>query len=131
MKTDVEIRQDVFAYVKASAIKNAITGEVRIIPRSAKSKVEDCIISVQDNDNGQIQDAFVNVNVYVPNMTSGGESVENLPRTKTLAEICSCVLKDVYLGTYRFFLAKQRILPVQGKDECVINNRLRYKFNNE
>lgn len=131
MKNDVEVRQDVFAIVVGSEIKEAIGGEVRYIPRKAGSKAEDCIISVLDSDNAQIQDCIVNVNVYVPNITSGGESVENISRIKPLAKICETALKSRFGDGFHLYLEKQRILPVNGKDEYVINNRIRYKFNNE
>ena len=131
MKNDVEVRQDVFTIVVGSEIKEAIGGEVRYIPRKAGSKAEDCIISVLDSDNAQIQDCIVNVNVYVPNITSGGESVENISRTKPLAKICETALKSRFGDGFHLYLEKQRILPVNGKDEYVINNRIRYKFNNE
>lgn len=131
MKNDVEVRQDVFSVVMQSEIKDAIGGEVRYIPRKDGSKAEDCIISVLDSDNAQIQDCIVNVNIYVPNITSGGESVENINRTKLLANICENALKSKFGDGFHLFLEKQRILPVNGKDEYVINNRIRYKFNNE
>lgn len=131
MKTDVEIRQDIRAIVAASEIASSISGSVRIIPRATGSKLEDCVISVLDGDNGQIQDAIVNVNVYVPNITSGGDSVENVSRTKPLAKTCEAVLDRGSGEGFRFHLEKQRILPVNGKDEHVINNRIRYKYNNE
>ena len=131
MKTDVDIRQDLLAYIKVSAIKDAISGQVRIIPRSSQSDAEDCIISVLDSDSEQVQDAFVNVNVYVPNIVSGGESVENVSRTKLIATVCSEVLRDFYVGGDWYHLAKQRILPVNGKDEYVINNKIKCRINNE
>ena len=131
MKTDVEIRQDIRAIVADSGIASSISGSVRIIPRATGSKQEDCIISVLDGDNGQIQDAIVNVNVYVPNITSGGDSVEDVSRTKPLAKICETVLDRGSGDGFRFHLEKQRILPVNGRDEHVINNRIRYKYNNE
>ncbi len=131
MKNDVEVRQDVFAIIKASPIANAIGGSLRYIPRAVNSKAEDCIISILESDNKQIQDCIVNVNVYVQNITSGGESVENIPRTGELAKICETALKSEFGDGFRIFLEKQRIMPVNGKDEYVINNRVRYKFNNE
>lgn len=131
MKTDVEVRQDVYAVVVASAIKTEINGEVRIIPRATGSKAEDCIISVLEGDNKQIQDCIVNVNIYVPNMTSGGQSVENIPRTKAIAKTCELALKSVFGEGFWISLEKQRIMPVQGKNEYLVNNRIRYKFNNE
>ena len=131
MKTDVEIRQDVLDVLLASGIKEVINGEVRIIPRATGSKAEDCIISVLDGDAAQIQDCIVNVNVYVPNMTSGGQSVENIPRIKPIAKACELALKSKHGDGFWIFLEKQRIRPVNGKDEYVVNNRIRYKFNNE
>lgn len=131
MKNDVEIRQDVFAVVKASAISSAISGEVRYLPRRKDSKSEDCIITVLESDNKQIQNCIVNVNVYVPNINNGGESVEDISRTTVLAKTCEEALKYVYGDGFIIHLEKQRILPVNGKDEYVINNRIRYNFNNE
>lgn len=131
MKTDIDIQQELYHYIKASDIKDAIGGEIRYVPRSKLATTEDCVISVLDNLNGQIQDAIVNVNIYVANISNGGESTENIPRLETLATLCSTVLNDVYISTYRFYLSKQRILPVEGKDEYVINNKLRYKNSND
>ncbi len=132
MKSDVEVRQDVFSVLKAAGIKEIIGGSLRYIPRAEKSKAEDCIISVLDSNNAQIQDCIVNVNVYVPNITSGGESVENVTRTKQLASVFETMFRnDIHTEDFSLFLEKQRILPVVGKDEHVINNRINYKTINE
>lgn len=131
MKTDIDIQQELYHYIKASDIKDAIGGEIRYVPRSKLATTEDCVISVLDNLNGQIQDAIVNVNIYVANISNRGGSVANIPRLQTLAELCSTVLEDVYIDTYWFRLSKQRILPVEGKDEYVINNKLMYKNSND
>lgn len=127
MKTDVEVRQDIYKYIVASDIKTTITGSVGYQGRDDGAKTEDCIISILDNVNGQIQDCDVNVNIYVQNIKSGGRSVENVSRTKVLAKLAETVLNRGYGDSFRFELRKQRILPVQGKDEYVINNKLRYK----
>lgn len=132
MKTDAEVRQDVFSVLKAVGVNSLIRGQLRYIPRSDKSKTEDCIISVLDSNNAQIQECIVNVNVYVQNITSGGESVENIPRTKELSIAFGNFLKDdIHTGDFSLHLEKQRILPVVGKDEHVINNRINYKTINE
>ena len=129
MKTDVEVRQDIYRYIMASALhgENGVTGTIGYQGRDDGSKTEDCIISILDNVNGQIQDCDVNVNIYVQNINSGGRSVENISRTKPLAKLSEDVLKKGHGDTFRFELRKQRILAVQGKDEYVINNKLRYK----
>lgn len=131
MKSDVEVRQDILAIVNASAIKTSIGGSVRIIPRAARSASEDCIISVVASQNGQIQDCTVNVNVYVPNINNGGDSVEDVGRTSQLAKICEGALLSGFGDGFRYWLDSQRILEVSGKDEHVINNVIRYKQLNE
>lgn len=129
MKTDVEVRQDIYNFIMASDLhgNSGVTGTISYQGRDDKSHTEDCIISILDNVNGQIQDCDVNVNIYVQNINSGGRSVENITRTKPLAKLASEVLKKGHGDTFRFELRKQRILAVQGKDEFVINNKLRYK----
>lgn len=133
MKTDIDICKDIYHIVMDSAIKKAITGEVSYYGR--KTDKEDCVISVLESLNGQIQDCKVNVNVYVQNMTSGGKLVENVQRIDTLCNVCKDMFGDgkrsVFGDGFKISLEKQRVLPVSGKDEYVINNTLRYKFNNE
>ena len=124
MRTDIEIRQDIYKFVCASAIKEAITGKVSYTDDHDDG--EDCMISVPDNENAQIQDVFVYVRVYVPNINSNGKSVENVSRTGTLAKLCSQVLESGFGHTFRFTLDKQITKPVNGKDEHCISNRLRY-----
>lgn len=135
MKTDEEIKKDMYHIVMASDIKKAINGEVSYVGRDDGSNSEDCIISILDSLNGQIQKCEVNVNVYVPDMSSGGRKVENVSRISTLANICKETFGDgkrnIFGNGFMVYLEKQRVLAVSGKDEHVINNKLRYQFNNE
>ncbi len=131
MKTDAEILEDVYGIIMGSEIRESINGDVRTIPRATGSSSEDCIISILDSDNAQIQDGIVNVNIYVHNIRNGGDSVEDRARTKALSKICETELNSRFGEGFRIYLEKQRVLPVNGKDEHVINNRIRYKFNNE
>lgn len=133
MKTDIDICKDIYRIVSKSAIKTAITGKVSYTGRMTEK--EDCVISVLENMNGQIQDCKVNVNIYVQNMTSSKKSVVDVPRVETLSAVCKEVFGDgkrsVFGDGFKISLEKQRVLSVNGKDEYVINNTLRYKFNNE
>lgn len=133
MKTDIDICKDVYHIVKDSSITSAITGVVSYTGRMTEK--EDCVISVLESLNGQIQDCKVNVNIYVQNMTSSGKLLMNVPRIDILSPICKEVFGDgkrsVFGDGFKISLEKQRVLPVNGKDEYVINNTLRYKFNNE
>lgn len=133
MKTDIDICIDIFRIVTKSAIKKAITGHVSYTGRETAK--EDCIISVLENMNGQIQDSKANVNVYVQDITSGGQKKANISRIGVLSNVCKDVFGDgkrsVFGDGFRITLEKQRVLSVNGKDEHVINNTIRYKYNNE
>ncbi len=129
MKTDVEIRQDIYGFIMGSPIKETITGKVSYTDDHEGG--EDCMISVPDNENGQIQEVFVYVRVYVPNINSQGRSKENVPRTKLLERLCADVLESGFGATFRFELDRQIAKPVNGKDEYCISNRLRYKQFNQ
>lgn len=135
MKTDIDICIDVYRLVNKSAIKDAINGEVSYLHRKDGSTKEDCIISVLESQVYQIQDSKINVNVYVPDQDSNGRKEMAVARVKALANICKGVFGDgkrsVFGDGFKITLEKQRILSVNGKDEHVINNTLRYKFNNE
>lgn len=133
MKTDTDIRKDIYHIVVDSAIKAAITGEVSYAGRMTDR--EDCVISVLTSLNGQIQDCKVNVNVYVQDKVSGGQMKEDTRRTDELCHVCKDVFGDgrrsIFGDGFQIFLEKQLVLPVDGRDEHMINNTLRYKFNNE
>ncbi len=129
MKTDIEIRQDIFRFIVASDIKKTIKGKVSYTNDHVDG--EDCMISVPDNENGQIQEVFVYVRIYVPNRRSNGKSVENIDRIGSLEKLCSQVLEVGIGDTFRFTLDKQISMPVNGKNEHCISNRLRYKQFND
>lgn len=125
MKTDVEIRQEIYRFVKESLIGATISGKVSYVNDHVDG--EDCMISVPDNENGQFQEVFVYVRVYVPNINSNGISVENIPRIKELEQLCQEVLKYGSDGDNMFELKTQTSKPVNGKNEHCISNKLFYK----
>ncbi len=135
MKTDIDICKDIYRIVAASAVKAEISGTVSYVGRADGSVKEDCIISVLESRLYQIQDCKANVNVYVPDITSGGRKVADISRISVLADLCRGAFGDgkrsVFGDGFRITLENQRVLPVSGKDEHCINNSLRYKFNNE
>nr|DAZ47676.1 MAG TPA: hypothetical protein [Caudoviricetes sp.] len=133
MKTDTDICKDIYHIVTDSAIKTAITGNVTYTGRETDK--EDCVISVLDSMNGQIQDSKVNVDIYVQDITSNGLIKPNVSRISKLSDISKEVFGDgrrsVFGDGFRVTLEKQRVLSVNGKNEHVIKNTIRYKFNNE
>jgi len=131
MKSDIEIKDDIYKFIKGSALEKAVTGKLRKTRRPKDSNLEDIVISILDNESGQMQEAFVNVNIYVPDDIRGGQAEEKSIR---LRELCKIAYKLLEVGrgeSYRFTLNKQRVLEVNWKDEHFINNKLLYKQINE
>lgn len=131
IKSDIDIKDDVYNYIKGSALEKTITGKLCKTKRPAGSNNEDIVISILDNGSGQMQEAFVNVNIYVTDNIRDNQSEEATIRLRKLCKM-SCELLEVGRGKgYRFTLNKQRVLEVNGKDEHFINNKLLYQCNNE
>lgn len=132
MRSDVEIKTDVFHYIMGSDLQKAVTGVVRKTgKRPHNSKNEDIIISMLANVNGQIQTATVNVNIYVTAKDVDGQAEEPTQRLSVLCGLASSLF-DVFRGAgYRARLLEQRVLEVEGANEYVINNKIEYKQNNE
>ena len=92
MKTDIDIKDDVYRAVAGSALVTEINGVVSKTIRPANSANEDVVISVLASQNTEIQQAYVNVNVYVPDLDIpyhvNGETVvqkeENTKRLRVL-----------------------------------------------
>lgn len=131
MKTDIEIKDDIYDYLKDSRLTMAINGNLYKRLRPTNSTLEDVVISVLANSNGQIQEAFVNVNIYVKDNLVEGQYEEDTIRCRLLCRIASEVLELGRGDGYRFTLNSQRVLKVEGRNEHFINNKLLYQQNNE
>ncbi|MBO8460120.1 MAG: hypothetical protein IAA73_07305 [Bacteroidetes bacterium] len=131
MKSDIEIKDDIFNHIKGSALERAVNGVLRKTRRPSGSDAEDIIISILDNGSGDIQEAFVNVNIYVKDNIRDGQNEINDSRCRELCRISIEVLETGFGAGYRFILDKQRVMPVNGKDEHFINNKILYKQVNE
>ena len=131
MKSDIDIRDDIYMYIKGSNLSEDITGVIRKTIRPDNSNKEDVVISVLSNQNAQIQEAFVNVNIYVPDIIRGYQSEENTIRIRELCNLSKELFNVGRGNDYRFTLDSQRVLKVEGKNEHFINNKLLYRQCNE
>lgn len=133
MKSDILIKDDVYAFIKKSPLASAVTGKIcKQGVRPKCSDKEDVVISVVANMNGQIQEAVVNVNIYVADdIKSDGQNQEPTIRLRHLCRIASETLEVGSGEDFRFTLESQRVLAVEDTKEHVINNRLNYKQVNE
>ena len=131
MKSDIEIKDDIYQIIKGSALEKAVTGKLKKTRRPANSNKEDIVISILENGSGQVQEAFVNVNIYVSDDVRDGQAEENSSRLRQLCKLATELLEVQRGEDYRFTLDKQRVLEVNGKNEHFINNKLLYKQVNE
>lgn len=131
MKTDIDVKDDIYLFIKGSTLDYEITGKLSKTLRPAGSDLEDIVISVLANQNGQIQEAFVNVNIYVKDLKRNNQYEENTIRLRKLANLAKSLLEVGRGNDYRFILDSQRVFQVEGKNEHFINNKLLYRQCNE
>lgn len=128
MKTDIDIKDDVFRHIKGSDFESMVSGKLSKTLRPSKSDNEDIVISMLTNVNTDIQQAFVNVNIYVPDILRDDQYEEDSIR---LRELCNASKELLEVGRgegYRFTLEEQRVMEVEGKNEHFINNKLLYYY---
>ena len=131
MKSDIEIKDDIYQIIKGSALEKAVTGKLKKTRRPANSNKEDIVISILENGSGQVQEAFVNVNIYVSDDVRDGQAEENSSRLRQLCKLATELLEVQRREDYRFTLDKQSVMEVNGKNGHFINNKLLYKQVNE
>lgn len=128
MKTDIDIKDDVYQFIIGSKLSSAVSGKVDKTSRPTDSKKEDVIISIEENRNDEIQAAIVSVNIYVADLLRNNQYIENTIRLRQLCSIAKEVLEVGHINEARFVLQSQRVKPVRGSDnEHYIENKLLYK----
>ena len=133
MKSDIQIKDDIYNLLKSSSLASAVTGKIcKRSKRPKGSEKEDVVISVIANMGGQMQEATVNVNVYVnDDFSADGQNEEPTIRLRTLCEKAYETLEVGRGDGFRFTLESQHVLAVDDEAVHVINNRLNYKQVNE
>lgn len=138
MKSDVDIKDDVWRVINKSALLKEVTGELKktsIRPKGSRS--EDIIISILANDTKQKQVAYVNVNIYVADDNVDGQSEEQTTRLRKLCQMSFDLFDNVRGNDFRLSLTDpnfecgQRVIESVGTSEHVINNKVLYQIINE
>lgn len=83
MKLGNEILTNAYKLLKVSALTNVISGNVYKGNVNPKSNKEDVEINLLTNSNKYVQNGYVNVNVYVPNI----QNRTNIKRIDLITEI--------------------------------------------
>lgn len=134
MKSVTELEDIVYGIIDGSALHQAITSSGGCLytseERPDNSAKEDIVISVLDGLNGQIQNAVINVNIYIPMKKASVGFKKNRKRINDLSQLSIALLEEVYCGDFCFILSKQPVIRVSGVNEHCINNRLELQIIN-
>jgi len=138
MKTDIDIKDDIWRVIKKSPLFKEVTGELKKTSvRPKESRKEDIVISILANNIRQKQMAYVNVNIYVADNYVDGQSEENSERLRRLCKMAFSVFENVRGVDFRLSLTDpnfdcgQRVIESEGTSEHVINNKILYQIINE
>lgn len=140
MKSDNDIKTAFYSAISALPIAAEISGEVCKRSRPFGSTQEDIVISVLASDGcGQIQRAYVNVNIYVADFYNSRNKAWEINDTRiaTLSELADPIL---YIYNDWFHVLPERssrqVLPTgasfeDGHTEHLINLKLFIEISNE
>jgi len=131
MKSDIDIKDELFLALKDSPLAKAVTGELLKTKRPKNSKKEDILISVLANEGVQKQEAVANVNIYVEDNIIDGQAEEDTIRLRELCNVAKETMKTIRIRTVLLRVAPPRVFEVEGTNWHIINNRISYKIINE
>ena len=136
MKSDIDIKDDVYKVILDSPLHSAVTGELSKRKRPHNSKEEDIVISILANETKQAQMAYVNVNVYVAGKNIKGQMEEDTARLRSLCQLSFELFDNVKGKDFRLTISDskyecgQRVIETETGDN-IINNKLLYQIINE
>lgn len=126
MKTDIDIKDELYRFIKGSRLHSLISGDLIKTVRNNDSNKEDVVISVNSNSIGGIQEAYVFVNIYVQDIYDGEKYVEDIPRLRELSNVAKEIFEVFRTDDARISLAEQRVFGCKTA-EHVVSNKLLYK----
>lgn len=135
MKSDIDIKDDVYKVITSSKLKKVVTGSIckrkrTAYPIGAELK-EDVCISILANQTAQEQKAFVSVNIYVQDEEINRQKEEKSERLRELCQLSFQIFKYVHGLDFRLSMDTQRVIPNEETGEHIINNKLLYQTLND
>ncbi len=131
MKSDIDIKDELYLALKGSPLANAVSGQLLKTRRPKNSTKEDIIISVLANEGNQKQEAVVNVNIYVEDNIIDGQAEEDTIRLRELCNVAEETLKTIRIRPVLLRVNPPRVFEAEGTNWHIINNRISYKIINE
>lgn len=134
MRTTLEVTARFYSLINVTAFTSVISGGVYKDVRPADSVLEDIVINCLPITGDQFQQATVNVNIYVPDISVQiGGVAQKMPdhkRLNTLAALAAAQLER-YSGTEEIFkIAWQSLVKEPVTNQHYINLRIDYKHAN-
>lgn len=140
MKSDIEIAKFVYHAIKSSVLFSSVNGKLSDRCRPNNSEKEDIVISVLANEGcGQIQNAFVNVNIYIKD-TYNSQTKSWEQSTQRIGVLCELSKFLFSIRNDEMYVvpknSKQKVNPAgvvfeDGHTEHYINNKLFVEICNE
>lgn len=127
MTSSNEIKTIIYKIIKGSSLENEIISKGGSLYRNSRptnSNKEDIVISVLANRNAQFQMAYVNVNIYVPDIRRDNDYIEDETRTKILQKKAIDLFKEIVHNDHKIEIESQETFKVQDLNEHLINNKL-------
>lgn len=127
MTSSNEIKTIIYKIIKGSPLENEIISKGGSLYRNLRptnSNKEDIVISVLANRNAQFQMAYVNVNIYVPDIRRDNDYIEDETRTKILQKKAIDLFKEIVHNDYKIEIESQEVFKLQDANEHLINNKL-------
>lgn len=133
MKSDIDIEKWLYHKIVGTDLQQSVTGVLSDRGRPNGSEAEDIVIAVLANEGaGQVQTAYVNVNVYIKDLWNEERSAWERD-TIRVSELCglSKFLYHLFGDGFRVSGkdSSQRVIPAgvtfqDGHTEHIINNKL-------
>ena len=143
MKSDIDIQDDVFRYLRDnsdfwSEMSAFGFASSSLVLETHKEGMEQIVVSILSGggDVEEIQESFVNVNVFVNDVKNTEETqgagevttyLTNRNRLRSLCQVLAEYLSSVQGLTYWFTLDAQRVLEDTANHMHFVNNKLLYK----
>lgn len=131
MKTESEILSEFYEILNGSSLHKLAGGAIIKSPnvRSQDSTTDDIVISVLSGNIAQIQEADLNINIFVQDVYDKGQPVPS-PKVSRLERVALDLLESIVQHDYNAKLAGQHTYKVLGVNQHCINNRIYYRSNN-
>ena len=129
MRTTIDLAAKVLRLITTPEVKAAIGGDIYLQQRPTDSRNEDIVVNTLPITGSDLQQAIVNVNIHVPNVSVSinGKPDNDQPNMSKLQAICDAViplLVDAYTDDISISIQQQSLLSEPQFKEHFVNIRL-------